>query len=114
MEEIKNDQEQNSGFRRNFTVQSRAGVQHSRNSSEGSDYEASSDNNTIRGRVLNNHHVSLEPVSSRMSTSSVGFTITLPEIGNIGTKKENFEEIDAKPFWKSLDEVEGLPPTSRN
>jgi hypothetical protein len=38
MDEVKNEQEQNSGFRRNFTVQSRAGVQHSRNSS---------DNNTI-------------------------------------------------------------------
>jgi hypothetical protein len=49
-----------------------------------------------------------------MSTSSVGFTINLPEIGSIGSKKDNLDEIDAKPFWKSLEEVDGLPPTSRN
>jgi len=52
--------------------------------------------------------------SSRMSTVSAGCTITIPDVGIINSNIDSLEDNEAKPFWRSLEEVEGLPPTSRN
>jgi len=52
--------------------------------------------------------------SSRISTVGGGCTVAIPGVGHISSKIENLEETEAKSFWISLEDVEGLPPTSRN
>ena len=49
-----------------------------------------------------------------MSTVSIECNVTIPDVGIISSKVENMEDAEPKLFWRSMDDIEGLPPTSRN